>query len=395
MSHRNIFLILMLLFQLPACIEDPETDPAKQGFTKIYDDSNFSASQFPIDVAETSEGGFLILGGRTLDDTNFSGIYILKADQYGNFVRSLEVDENFVNPVGDLMNIGANYYFLCMDPVTLQTHIAMVDANAETFTATPVTSFLPYPAAAAVDNNNILALSYNPVDKESVVSILSKEGTVTSSEGYTIGAGEGVEEPIINHFLRTGEQFPFQVGKAGSTYFFNGFYNYTFSLAFVNLTQDTPVGVVYGQQDDGGFSAIAPITANKFATAQFNFGDNYLLPNVNLNMNGISSSTDLGGYTLPELDNNATVKILRAVLKSKNILVYGCDTKSNQIGLYFYDETTGNFLNSQYVGYSNPFKIASVKQTSKGDLIICGTTYLAGRFPRYCLIKINQKDITL
>jgi hypothetical protein len=319
----------------------------------------------------------------------------MKADASGNFVRSFDVDDNFVNPVGDLMKIGASYYFLCMDAISLQTHVIMVDANGESFTATPVSTFMPYPAAAALDNNNIIALSYNPVDKESVVSILSANGTVSATQGYTIGAGDDVEEPIISHFLRTGKQYPFQVGKAGSTYFFNGFYNYTFSLAFVNLADETPIGVVYGQQDDGGLSAVTPIAGNTFATAQFNFGDNYLQPKVNLNMNDISSSTDLGGYALPELEENATIKILRAVLQSKNTLVYACNTRSTQIGIYFYDETAGTFLNSQYVGYSNPFKVAAVKQTTTGDLIICGTTYLAGRFPRICLIKINQQDISL
>jgi hypothetical protein len=75
------------------------------------------------------------------------------------------------------------------------------------------------------------------------------------------------------------------------------------------------------------------------------------------------------------------------------VIVYGSNTKSKQIGLYFYDEATGEFLGSEYVGYSNPFEIGSVIQTAEGDLVVSGTTYLVGRLPRLCLIKIPERSL--
>jgi hypothetical protein len=393
----RIVPIASLLFCLSftACLEQADSALDAQAFTKIYDTRDFDASYFPIDVQQTSEGGYLILGGRRLEDSNFSGIYILKADANGNFLRELEVDESLVNPVGDLMKIGAVYYFLCMDPLTLQTYIAQVDANGENFSAQAVSSGLLYPAAAALDNNSILALNYDPVNKLSVMSVLTAEGTVSASKGFTIGAGDDVEDPLIDHYLRTGRQFPFFVGKSGSQYFFNGFYNYTFSLVFTDLVQDDPLGVVQGQQVNGGFSACVPLGGSTFAASRFNFGDNYLMPRVSLNTSGISSSTDLGGFSLPELEPNAVVRIQRATFNTKPVLVIGANTKSNQIGLYFYDEQTGEFLTSSYLGYAYPFSIAAIKQTLEGDLIVCGTTYLAGRFPRFCLIKIPASELNL
>lgn len=395
MMRIKPFILTLLLLAQAACLE--ETNPAfdEKAFTKIYDNYQFSTSYFPIDIQQTADGGYLILGGRRLATTTFAGIYLLKADKFGNFVSDEEIDESYVNPVGDLMKIGADYFFLCMDPLTLQTHVARVDGNGEGFTATAVSASLTYPAAASLDGTNIIALSYNSVNLESVISIITSTGTVTSSKGYTIGAGEGVEEPIINHYLRTGRQFPFQAGKAGSLYYFNGFYNYTFSLVFTNLSQDVPNGVVQGQQDDGGISALVPVSGNSFAAARFNFGDNFLLPKVNLNSSGISSSTDLGGFSLPELIPNATVRIIRVTLHNQNVLVYAANTKSNQVGLYFYDETSGELLSSRYVGYSNPLEVAAIKQTAEGDLIICATTFVGGRFGRFCLVKIPQSDIRL
>jgi len=281
-----------------------------------------------------------------------------------------------------------------MDPLTLEAYLATVDENLEGVTMAPLDLILTYPAAAAPDGTNLLLLSYDALAKESVISLMSGTGSVSQSKGYSIGAGDAVEEPLINHFLRTGQQFPFQVGRIpGGLYYFNGFYNYTFSLAFTNLTQDDPNGIVQGQQDDGGFSAVLPITGSTFATSTFNFGDNSIIPNAVLNTSGITSSVDLEGNNLPELESNATVKIIRAVINGKNVLVYGSNTRSKQIGLYFYDETTGEFLDSEYIGYSNPFEIAAVIQTTEGDLAVSGTTYVAGRLPRFCLIKIPESSL--
>ena len=393
MLKRLIFLLPILL--LSSCFEESTNTLDEKAFTKVFDSDKFDASYYPIDSRQTSDGGYIILGGRKLENTNFSGIYILKADQYGNFVKELEVDENFVNPIGQLIPAGNDFKFFCMDPITLQTQMASVDGNADMVTITPLNIPLTYPAAAALDGSNILLLSYDNLDKKSVVSRMNFSGSVSDSQGFTIGVGDAVEEPIINHFLRTGRQFPFQVGRIpGGLYYFNGFYNYTFSLVFTNLAQDDPNGIVYGQQDDGGFSAVLPITGSLFATSTFNFGDNTIIPKTSLNTTGISSAVDLEGNNLPELESNSTVKIIRATLNGKNVLVYGSNTRSKQIGLYFYDEATGEFLDSEYVGYSNPFEISAVIQTPEGDLVISGTTYVAGRLARFCLIKIPPSSLS-
>ena len=91
---------------------------------------------------------------------------------------------------------------------------------------------------------------------------------------------------------------------------------------------------------------------------------------------------------------NASVRILRATIDSKNVLIYGTDTKSKQIGLLFYEESAGTFLSSRYLGFSNPFEIANLIQTEDGGLAVCGTTYLAGRFPRICIFKLSKAKLS-
>jgi hypothetical protein len=395
MNIRLFFLMIILAGSTFSCTEESNPTFDTDNFTTIFDNNKFEASYVPIDIQETPDGGYLVLGGRKLEDSNFTGIYLLKADKFGNFEKEIEVDETVVHPIGKLAAFQDKYYFLCMDPLTQVAQIADVDAALDAVNFTVVQGGLTYPAASSFVDNSFVLLSYDDGGKESVISLVSLSGGVQASKGYSIGIGEDIEEPIINHFIRTGRQYPFEVGKVSSSlYFFNGFYNYTFSLVFTNISSDDPAGVVQGQQDDGGFSAVTALGGSKFASARFNFGDNYILPNKDLSTSGNTSSTDLGGFSLPEMVENATVKILRATIDGKNVLIYGTDTKSKQIGLLFYEEGSETFLGSQYLGFSNPFEIANLIQTRDGGLAVCGTTYLAGRFPRICIFKLSKDRLT-
>ena len=384
-------LILFLAVGAFRCSNDADPAADKANFTKIYDNNTFETSYYPIDMVQTPDGGYLILGGRSLTGSDFSGIYLMKVDESGAFVSDQNVSSDNVDPIGRILAANNQYYFFCMTAVGLQSQLVSMDGNGTIGQIVNVSGTSP--AAAAQDDNNFLLLSYDNVNKQSLVSVITPAGAVSQSKGYSIGAGDAVEAPIINHFIRTGRQFPFQVGKTLSgQYFFNGFYNYTFSLVFTDLSSDEPLGVVQGQQDNGGFSQVMPLSANQYAAARFNFGDNFILPQTTLTASGTSSSTDLGGNTFPELTANAPVKIITATINTKPVLLYGSNTKSKQIALYAYDQASGVFLGSKYLGFSNPFEIASMIVTTDGGVAICGTTYVAGRFPRICLFKLS-KDV--
>ncbi len=384
------FLILCLCV---ACANDPDPAADQSEFVRIYDNIQFSNSYFPIDIRQTPDGGYVILGGRRLQASNFNGIYLMKLDALGKNISDSEVPDNLVNPVGRLLESNGKYYFFCMTSVGLQTQLGEIDDSGKLTKTTAVGG--SYPTVAAMDNNNFLLLNYDILAKESVISSISSGGSVLKSKGYSIGTGDAVEEPIINHFLRTGRQLPFQVGKtAGGQYYFNGFYNYTLSLVFTDLAKDTPLGVAQGQQDNGGFSQLYPMENNTFAAARFNFGDNYLLPKVSVNPSGISSVTDLGGNKLPELTNNAPVQITKATISGREILVYASNTVSRQIALFFYDKTSGAFVGSHYLGFSNPFEVANMIVTADKGLAVCGTTYVAGRFPRICIFKLSETTLS-
>ncbi|NOT73656.1 MAG: hypothetical protein HOP08_01920 [Cyclobacteriaceae bacterium] len=392
---KKIFTLLFIAFAVFSCSNDSDPAIDKSEFVRIYDNTRFNSSYFPIDVRQTSDGGYLILGGRRLSDVDpgddLPGVYLMKVDEWGKFISDTELDKSMIGPIGPLLEQNGLFHFFCMK--NFQTQLMVVD-HSGTITNT-LNIGGTYPCASAMDNGNFLLLGYDVANKKSLVSIITPNGNIQKSRGFVIEARDEVEKSIKNHFLRTGKQLPYQVGKSGDgKYFYNGFYNYTLSLVFTDLNSDTPMGTANGYLDNGGFSQLLPLEGNTFAAARFNFGDNYILPNVTINTSGLSGIDKLGGNSFPELVGDAPVRIIKTTISGKEVLVYASNTRSRQIALYFYDKTTGAFAGSHYLGFSNPFEVTNIVATADAGLAVCGTTYVAGRFPRICLFKLSKETLS-
>ena len=396
---KKTILFLATVAFCAACSNDPDPAIEKANFVRIYDNNQFDASYRPLDVVQTADGGYLILGERDISEDNapyYAGAFILKVDEWGQVVSELEVTSDQVNPLAPLLKVGDKIYFFNMDPLTTQAQLSEVSPNGSLVSTTLVNGVF-YPAAAAVDGNGFVVLGYDNATRESVISLVSTSGVASAQKGFSVGAGDAAEEPIIEHYNRTGKVFPFQVGKTASgRYFFNGFYDYTFSLVFTDLAADGPLGRVNGNQDKGGFSQLMPLEGNRYAAATFSFGRNFLMPSVTLNESAtdqVSNLEDAGGLSLLELTPNAIVKIYSVTINGTPVTLYASNTVSKQISLYAYDRTAGTLMGTHYLGFSNPFEVGAVTPTADGGLAICGTTYVAGRFPRAVLFKMSADKV--
>ena len=109
--NRLLLLVALSAFSW-ACSNKSDPAADKANFTRIYDNNKFEASYFPIDITQTPDGGYLILGGRRLDNSNFSGVYLMKVDELGAFVSEKEVDFNNIDPIGPILTANGKYYFI-------------------------------------------------------------------------------------------------------------------------------------------------------------------------------------------------------------------------------------------------------------------------------------------
>jgi len=391
MKRYLLLLLAPAILLINACdISDNDALP-KESFLKIFDDDSFEASFIPIDVKETSKGDFIVLGATRLEESDFTGIFLIKTDSDGQFITQLDLPSDLIHPIGDLIEIDNKFYFAAMNNISWQANIIEVSTDSLTINSSPIGG-LSYPLHLKQEGSELILLSYDNDDKNSVISVIDQTGAVLNSQALTIGAGADVEAPIIEHFTRSGRQLPFFVGKTEGIYFFNGFYNYTLSLVFTDLNGDGEDGVLQGQRDDGGISAALHLDGSRFAFSRFNFGDNYLLPASNVEVFGTTSSTDMEGNPFPELIPNAPVVIKSVEINGDEVTLYASNTKGGQIVLLAYNNN-GDLLGSKYIGFSTPYEISDFTQTADGGLAITGTVYVAGRFARVFLNKLSKEEL--
>ncbi|UII26050.1 hypothetical protein LVD15_22520 [Fulvivirga maritima] len=397
---KNIYHLLLLAcisFAISSCdIGDNEADPASS-FLKIYDHNDYEASYIPIDIKQTSDGGYLILAA-TQKDSYFAGVRLMKVDEQGEFEQEQDLSDEYVHPVGELMKINGNFYFMAMRESDLRAFIFMVD-NTGTLADPIETQFTSPLATSATTEGNILLLSYSNSDLLTVCSELSVAGAVSRSASFTIGAGTSEDgEPartILDGFKTTGPKPPYAIGKMNNqTYYFNGFYNYTLSLVFTSLNEDDDVqGVLQGVHRESAISSVIQLANNTISLSRYNSGDNYVVPRTELESLSIRSVDDLEGNTFPELVSNAPVMVKSISINGTETALFASNTKNGQIVLLAFEASSGTLVGTKYLGFGNTYEVAGFSKTEDEGLVVLGRSYLTGRFARICVFKLSDEEL--
>lgn len=392
-AFNQIFLGVAILSVVESCdiADNKDVDPA-DSFLRIYDSHQFDHEIRPVDIIQTESEGYLCLGNYRREDTDFLGTYISSVDEEGQFIRNTYMQDGNVNPVGKILTLGGEHYFISMNSLSLQAYLNQVNDSARVLSTVGIGTTYPM-YAENVGENQFILLSYNTVDQTTVLSLCNADGSISNQSAFGIGAGQDVEEPIIDHFTRTGRELPFFAGQAeDGSYYANGFYNYTLSLLFTDLSDNTPNGVIQGQQDEGGISGLLSLSGDSYAVARFNYGDQYANALATLSSSGISSSSDIAANPMLEWEYDAKVKMTTVTLNGSDYTLIATTTKNQQIALHFYDQT-GAYIAVDYLGFSNPYQLGAIHVTADNGLAILGSTQVAGKFQRLCLFKKSEREL--
>ena len=393
--NRNIVAlgsILMAVISLVSCDIQENTVEPQDVFTRVYNNDNFNDSFVPISIAQTADSGYLVLAGREATDTQFLVPYLIKVDSKGDFQWEQTPSEDYANPLSGLTISGNSYQFFCMDKLNLGTYLIQVDDVSGSFSEVGYLSALQYPlAASAISGGGFVVQGYNREDQKTVLARLNTNAVTVWQEEYD--TFEDVEEDIIKHLIRTSRPLPFMTGSTGNSFFFNGFYNYSFSMGFVNASDGTMTGVINGPGVEDAISGAIQITGTEFAMARYSYLDNKIIPSYNINVNGIQVTGDLEGLQFDELSQQAKFQIKKANTAGKSVVIYGTETKKGQILLLAYSQTNQELLGSRYLGNGQPYQMADFRKTVDGGLIVLASTHVTGRFPRLALFKLSQLDL--
>jgi len=397
---RYLILYFQLIIMCVSCDIKKNKEATPTGFLKIYNETSYSNQYNPLDIEQTSDGGFLILSSTKIATSSFPGIYLMKLDKNGFILSAKLLSDEFVSAVPNLLKNGEDYYIICLGQQNLSTYILHVSESAEV-TQSGLLNNVHYPLSAEFDlsSSQIILQHYNKYDMQTNVSKVSVTGQLSETKYFNIGSGSfDVEQPIIDHLTGKGKKYPFLSGQlGGNAYYFNGFYNYTLSLCIFEYswTNDQEPASVQGYRDERCISSIFSLAGNKIATSRYAYGNNYIIPSTTVPTTSGSfiANSDINGFLIPELIGDAAICLKEIQKNGQPILLYASTTKGGQVALYAYDAASGNLLNSQYLGSTNPYTMASVIQTFDGGIAVLATTQVAGRFPRIAVFKLGKEEL--
>jgi len=368
-----------------SCNNDEEFAPA-ESFIRIYNNPSFETTYIPLDIVEAGSNGYFIVSAYDKWNT-----YILRVDSVGNFMWEYTLDENYVNPIEGAVYKDGAFYFFCMDDLTLTTYLMKADDVSKTASVDRTYSDIIYPLHASSVDNGFLLESYNRETYSTRLTKLNDSFDESWHEEYEVE--QDVEEAIIGHLTRIGKRLPFFTGQAGNRYFLNGYYNYSLSLLWVNASGGTLTGVINGFRDESVMSSALNLDGNTFALSRYSYGDNIIIPNIEINTSSIGISTELEGNIHPEITPDAFIHSDVLDLNGKKITMYATTTKAGEILLYAYDAATGVLAGTYHVGNINPYEAIRFLKTTDGGLAILGNTFVNGRFSRIALIKLSASQL--
>lgn len=372
-------------FHLFSCGSEEEYVP-ESSFIKIYNDEYFDRSYIPMDIVQAGDNGYFILSA--FDSWN---TYILRVDADGEFMWDHQLEENLVNPIEGLYYQDSAFYFFCMDDLSLAANLMKATDQSQRADIERSYSSIIYPLASSQLTGGFLLQSY---DRESYSTKLTRMGpdfSIQWEEKYEVQ--QDVEESIVGHLTRIRDRLPFFTGEAGSKYFLNGYYNFSMSLLFVNAADGSQTGVINGFRSNSAISAANYIEGNSFALSRFDFGENYIIPRIDINTSGIGISSDLAGNIHPEITENAKVHAEIINVNGREVVLFATSTKGTQMLLYAYDPINGSLIGTHHLGRINPYEAISFVATEDGGLAILGNTFVNGRFSRISLIKLSEKQL--
>jgi hypothetical protein len=358
----------------------------ENSFFKIYNDELFSSSYEPMDIVQAGNSGYFILSAFDSWST-----YILRLDENGDFLWDYRLEEDYVNPIRGLYFMDSAFYFFCMDDLSLGTYLMKASDQSQSAEVERNLGYIIYPLASSKTDDGFLIESYNRESYSTRLTKLNTDFAEVWHKEYSVE--QDVEEFIISHLTRIGNRLPIFTGQAGDKYFFNGYYNYSMSLLFVNSSDGSQTGVINGFRNESAISSAKHINGNSFALSRFDHGENFILPKIDINTTDIGISSDLEGNEHPEMIPDAFVYSEIVDVNGKEVIMFATSTKGGQILLYAYDAIDGSLVGTHHLGNINPYGAIDFVNTHDGGLAILGSTNVNGRFSRIAMVKLSEKQL--
>lgn len=384
-KHVYSFFALVLILSLSACKKDFKPEDS---YIKIYDDQDGNKHFYPLSIASSENGdGYILLSA-------FDGwqIQIMKTDKTGAFEWNYELPENYVNAVPNLIKQNGKNYLVCMDAVGLFTYILQIDESSQTVSEVSSFSNVVYPTYAYYSGQNLYIQNYNRLSYETEIHRISPD-LLTIEQSGSVNIFTDVEDRVVNHVTYIGKRIPFFVSSTPEQDYIvmNGFYNYSFSLVFMDQNLQF-AGVYNGAGFNGGLAALHPSGNNQFALARFTYDNLYYNANASLSPTTVDIAESIPAQGNSELDAAKSVLIKEITIGGNSYQAFLASTRSNQLLLTLY-ENNGTLKAKKYLGKNIPLTACDFMQTEDEGLAILAQAKIMGSFDRIALMKLSKAQL--
>jgi hypothetical protein len=359
----------------------------EESFIKIYDDADGNKKFVPLAIQQTDDQGYILLSA-------FNGwnIFLMKTDMNGELLWQKELPSTYVNAVPGLLKHNGHYYFVCMDAVGLFTYVMQVDENSGTIDEVQHFNQLLYPTYAYSNGSAVYIQNYNRVNYQTEIHELNASLNGISKSG-SVNVLTSVENELVHHNSYTGRRFPFFISSTPSNnqIVMTGFYNYSFSLIFLNPNLEF-TGVYNGAGFNGGVNAILPHSDSKYSVARFSNENQYFNANATLNPATIDIAESIPATGYSEIDPKKPVVVKSISIDGTNYSCFIGSSKSNHLIVSIFDNA-GVFIGQKNIGQNTPYTICDATPTTDGGMMLLTQVKIMGNYQRIATIKLTDEQI--
>ena len=387
----KLFIYCMIFLGLGLSISScKKKSKPEDSFIKIYDDQNGNKHFHPLSITTSANNdGYIVMSA-------YDGwrIHLMKIDNAGEFLWNYELPGNYVNAVPNLIKSNGQNYLVCMDAVGLFTYVLKIDESNHNTSEVASFTDLIYPTYAYNSGSAVYIQNYNRVSMQTGIHKLAPD-LASTTQSANLDIFTDVEEQVVNHITFNGKRMPFFISSTPEQNYIvmNGFYNYSFSLIFLDQNLNF-TGVYNGAGFNGGLAAISPSGGSQFSLARFSYDNLYYNASATLSPTTIDITESIPAQGQSELDAEKPVLIKDISIGGTQYKAFLSSTRSNQLLLTIYN-SGGSLAGKKYLGKNIPLTACDLIQTEDSGLNILVQAKLMGSFDRIGIMKLSKEQMEL
>lgn len=389
--RRVLPYILILSISLAGCEINQKEILPEDGFTKIFNHPEENLAFYPESVLELSDGYIFVSAIKDEEaEIEYPNAYLVRTNLAGEMQWAMEYD--WLAPAANLFRQGSDIGFVAMNQ-QFEAYLVLINpADGSQTGQQDLNMTMPLYAFSDKDDN-LVVLGYDFVTRSSHVSKFNT--SLDQERTILLPINEDLQYDVQRHLNKTGQEYPFYIGEYatpdGLGYFVNCFYNYTLRSVFLDVASLGATGNIYSYQTDEGLSSLIHKDGNLFGLTSYYEGNNFILPETEINVLGTQNVKDLPATHVYELTEKAGVKAGTIMADTAKYELFISQTNSNSLILYQCAMNSDSLINTHQRMFDEKVEVCDFIQTVDNGVLVLGNVFILGKYRRPVLVKFPEE----